>query len=64
MPRIHKLNKSTIREIDKLINIEAKYQSFLASEQDALELALEYTFLSGYKAWENFLESVFVSQSR
>ncbi|MAY03194.1 MAG: hypothetical protein CMQ38_09505 [Gammaproteobacteria bacterium] len=64
MPRIHSLNKSTIRDIDKLIAIEAKYQSSLSSEREALELAIEYTFLSGYKAWEIFLESVFVSQSR
>ncbi len=64
MPRIHAVNKSTVREIDKLITIEAKYQSSLALQLDALELAVEYVFLSGYKAWENFLESVFVSQSR
>ena len=64
MPRIHAINKATIRDIDKLIAIEAMYQSSLSLEREALELAIEYTFLSGYKAWENFLESVFVSQSR
>ncbi len=64
MPRIHSVNRAIVREIDKLVAIEAKYQKSLALQRDALELAVEYVFLSGFKAWEKFLESVFVSQSR
>lgn len=64
MPRIHSVNRVTNRELDKLIGIEAKYQALLATHREALELSIEYVFLSGFKAWENFLESVFVSQSR
>lgn len=64
MPRIHTLNKSVLRSINKLLSTEEKYQRMLASERDALELSVEYVFLSGFKVWENFLEAVFVSQSR
>lgn len=64
MPRIHVVNTSIVKEIDKLLSIEAKYQIALASQRDALNLAVEYIFLSGFKSWENFLESVFISQSR
>lgn len=64
MPRIHTINRKVVKEIDRLIDIESKYQVTLSVEREALELAIEYVFLSGYKIWENFLESVFVSQSR
>lgn len=64
MPRIHQVNSASIRELDKLIRVESQYQSNLVLKKEALELAIEYVFLSGYKAWENFLESVFVSQAR
>lgn len=64
MPRIHIINQKVVKEIDKLVNIEGKFQSTLSTEREALELAVEYVFLSGYKIWENFLEAVFVSQSR
>lgn len=64
MPRIHTINQKVVKEIDKLIDIEGKFQAALSTERDALELAVEYSFLSGYKVWENFLEAVFVSQSR
>lgn len=64
MPRIHVINRKFTGDIDKLIDIERKYQALLSAEKNALELAVEYVFLSGYKAWENFLEQVFISQSR
>lgn len=64
MPRIHLVIRSTVKEIDRLIAIEAIYQSLLVAERDALDLAVEHIFLSGYKAWENFIESLFISQSR
>lgn len=64
MPRIHRLNSSATKELDKLLAIEATFQSQLSTNKAALDLAIEYSFLSGYKVWENFLEGVFISQSR
>lgn len=64
MPRIHSINSKADRELSKLITIEETFQRKLTSQRAALQLAVEYTFLSGYKIWENFLQQVFVSQSR
>jgi hypothetical protein len=64
MPRIHRLNLTATKQLDKLLAIEATFQGQLSSEKAALDLAIEYSFLSGYKVWENFLEGIFISQSR
>lgn len=64
MPRIHRVFASANQELDKLLLHEGEYQRALASNRAALVLCEEYVFLSGYKIWENFLESMFISQAR
>lgn len=64
MPRIHIVNQRSIKELDRLLKIEQTYQATLSGKKPALVLTMEYLFLSGYKVWENFLEELFVSQSR
>jgi len=64
MPRIHRLNSAAVNQLDKLLRVEAVFQGQLSSHRNALDLAVEYSFLSGFKVWENFLEGVFVSHAR
>lgn len=64
MPRVFKLYTQSTKEIDKLLKIEAVYQKMLVKDKVSLQLSVEYIFLSGFKVWENFIEKVFISQSR
>lgn len=64
MPRIHAIYSKACKELDSLIQIESQYQTNLSTHRAALNLSIEYIFLCGYKTWEKFLESVFISQSR
>lgn len=64
MPRIKSLSLSTKKSLSQLSSLEAKYQSLLSTDYDALCHASEYIFLSAYKIWENYLEGTFVSFAR
>ena len=53
-----------IAQLDRLITIDAEYQRISFSSVDILHQSIEYTFLQGYKNWENFIEDLFISCSR
>jgi hypothetical protein len=53
-----------LSQLDKLILVDQEYQRITFSSVDILNQSIEYTFLEGYKCWENFIEDIFISCSQ
>lgn len=64
MARIHRVGVKSVRELQRLAQLEAVFQNRLAHDRPALVLVEEYVFLSAFKIWEDFLENAFASLSR
>lgn len=64
MPRVYALEKSASKKISLLISLDAEYQSKKYAKREALGYCIEYTFLEGFKTWENFVENLFISHAR
>jgi len=64
MPRVHTLEKSVSKKLRLLIELDTEYQAIKYKRREALGYCIEYTFLEGFKTWENFVENLFISHAR